>query len=320
MIKKFSTKEILSVDKLTYTEHFNTSEFGFSLGQETAHGLGYQDKLIRRPEGSSLVFELGRDHFLKMTPPFFAGSIEAEIAATKLLGPQFPFNTPSIIHEGQIENWKFIVTKKVPGIQAKNVFKLMSDFNKKTFAEDVGKVIKELRKLDSAHFKRDIGDWQAYLANNLKNQKAIHLERGNSPVWSQKIEHFVQKHSGLLLSLGPAKMIHADLNHEHLMLAEVNNEWRVTGLLDFADSMSAPVELEFILPILCFFKGNRELQKLVWESAEYLPHYKSEQYSNIMMVLTLQNRFIAFHDWFSGEIEKGAESVEEIAQAVFPLF
>jgi len=37
-----------------------------------------------------------------------------------------------------------------------------------------------------------------------------------------------------------------------------------------------------------------------------------------MMALTLQNRFIAFHDWFDREINKGANSVEEIAASIFP--
>lgn len=118
--------------------------------------------------------------------------------------------------------------------------------------------------------------------------------------------------------IGPTKLIHADLNHEHLMLEEINNDWRITGVLDFADSMNAPVEMEFILPIISFFKGKAELQRLVWEGAEYKPQFDSAQYSNIMMALTLQNRFIAFHDWFDREIDKGAKSVEEISTSIFP--
>ena len=41
------------------------------------------------------------------------------------------------------------------------------------------------------------------------------------------------------------------------MLEKINNQWRVMGVLDFADSMNAPIEMEFILPIICFLKGGQ---------------------------------------------------------------
>ena len=289
-----------------------------SLGSELALKHGYKDPLTRIPEGSSLVFKIGTDHFLKITPPFYSGSIEAEIAATKIIGDQLSFSIPNILINAQIENWNYVITKNVKGQQAKNVYRTMTPENVKTFAKDIGRVIKNIQSIKSDGFERDFGPWKTYLENNLKNQEEIHLNRGETSEWSQKISKFVNLQSELLRSLGPAKLVHADLNHEHLMLEEINSEWRITGVLDFADSMNAPIEMEFILPIVCFFKGKPELQRLVWEGAEHKPQFDSAQYSNMMMALTLQNRFIAFHNWFDREIDKGAKSVEEIAAIIFP--
>jgi hypothetical protein len=36
------------------------------------------------------------------------------------------------------------------------------------------------------------------------------------------------------------------------------------------------------------------------------------------MAFALQNRFMAFHDWFAAEMKGGAESIDDIARAVFP--
>lgn len=229
------------------------------------------------------------------------------------------FCIPNILINDQIEDWKYVITKNVNGEQAKNIFRSLSTENLKTFAIDIGKLIKNIHSIESEGFEREFGPWNRYLENNLANQQAIHLSRGNTPEWSQKISEFVLKQADTLRSLGPAKLIHADLNHEHLILEEVHNEWRVTGVLDFADSMNAPIEMEFILPIICFFKGKPELQRLVWEGAEYHPKYANEDYSNMMMALTLQNRFIAFHDWFDRDIAKGAHSIEEIAAKIFQI-
>ncbi|NOT79777.1 MAG: aminoglycoside phosphotransferase family protein [Bacteriovoracaceae bacterium] len=318
MMQAFSAKDILALDKAAYTKHFKSTDFGLALAKELALKHNYNEPLTRITEGSSLVFKIGTEHFLKITPPFYSGSIEAEFAATKTIGNQLPFSIPNILVNDQIEKWNYIITTHVKGQQAKNVCRIMTHENMKIFAKDIGKIIKDIHSIQSEGFERDFGPWSVYLENNLKNQEEIHLNRGNSPEWSKKISQFVNKYTKQLLSLGPAKLIHADLNHEHLMLEEMNNEWRVTGVLDFADSMNAPIEMEFILPIICFFKGKPDLQRLVWEGAQYHSTIAPDDYSNIMMALSLQNRFIAFHDWFDREIGKGAKSVEEIAAIIFP--
>lgn len=144
----FSIKDILSLDKATYSKHFKSAEFGLALGSE---------------------------HFLKITPPFYSGSIEAEIAATKIIGNQLSFSIPNILVNDQIDNWKYVITKNVNGQQAKNVYRTMTPENVRTFAKDIGKIIKGIHDIKSNGFERDFGPWSTYLESNLKNQKAIHL-------------------------------------------------------------------------------------------------------------------------------------------------
>lgn len=64
-MKNFSSSDILGFDKITYSEHFADPDFGLSLGKEVALKHGYIDSLIRIPEGSSLVFKIGSEHFLE---------------------------------------------------------------------------------------------------------------------------------------------------------------------------------------------------------------------------------------------------------------
>lgn len=114
-MRKLTSKDILALDKNTYTEYFGNSEFGLSLGREIALKHGYTDSLVRVLEGSSLVFKIGLDYFLKMTPPFYNGPNEAEISAIKIIGNQLSFSIPNILVDDQINNWKYIITKNVKG-------------------------------------------------------------------------------------------------------------------------------------------------------------------------------------------------------------
>jgi Phosphotransferase enzyme family len=310
--------DVLSLDKKSYQEHFSNSDFGVMLATQLVKDLGFSEPLVRKTEGSSLVFSLGPDYFLKITPPFFGDSIEAEITATKIIGDQLPFPIPKIVRRGKIKDWDYLVSSTVPGRQAKEVLKTFTPENKLVFASDIGLVIKAFNRIDSAGFERNFGPWKSYLTHQLTNQRSIHLERGNSHDWAEKIGKFIQLYAPALLELSPAKLIHADLNHEHLLLQKTNDLWRVSGVLDLADAMNAPIELEFVLPMICFFKGRRDLQQILLEASDYKPNYKLNDYPNVMMAMALQNRFIAFHDWFGREIKEGADSIEEIAAKIFP--
>lgn len=255
---------------------------------------------------------------MKLTPPFFDDSIEAEVLATRVLGKQLPFAIPEILVEGNIGAWKYIISKAVIGKQAKDVFGKMDVQNQMVFAADIGMGIRAIQKVESNDFERNFGSWEKYLLNRLKNQKVLHLERGNSEVWAEKILQFVRRYSNDLVKIGPAKLVHADLNHENLMLTQRGDQWRLSGIIDFADAMNAPIEMDFVLPILCFYKGKSHFQNEMFKAAKFTPNYDQKNHSNIMMAIALQNRFIAFHDWFIHEIENGASSVEEVAKSVFP--
>lgn len=309
---------LLSIDKDSYTKQFSNLELGVDLASKISVKHGFTDSLVRIPEGSSLVFKLGPDHFLKITPPFFEDSIEAELLAAKVIGNQLSFRVPSLVAEGSVGSWKYVISQAVPGEQAKNVFGKMDAENRMVFAADIGAAIGALHNINSEGFERKFGPWEAYLTNCLDNQKSIHLERGNKEEWADKIQSFVCKYADDLKKMSPVKMIHADLNHEHLLLTQKDNMWRLSGVIDFADAMNAPIEMDFVLPILCFFRGKVDFQRKMFESAKVTPKFSGSHHSNILMALALQNRFIAFHDWFDREIERGALSVEEVAASVFP--
>ena len=319
-MKDLNSHWLLKIDKDAYTKQFSNLELGSDLASDIAVGHGYSGYLVRVPEGSSLVFKVGASHFLKMTPPFFEDSIEAEILAAKVIGNQLSFPTPSLVAEGHLGSWKYIISRAVPGEQAKNIFGKMNAENRMAFAADIGSAIRAIHDINSEGFERRFGPWEKYLANRLDNQKALHLDHGNSEEWADKIQSFVLKHAEDLKALGPAKMIHADLNHEHLLLSQKDNMWRLSGIIDFADAMNAPIEMDFVLPVLCFFRGKVDFQRQMFEAARVALKDSGHHHSNIMMALTLQNRFIAFHDWFNREIEGGAQTVEEIAASVFPAF
>jgi hypothetical protein len=185
-------------------------------------------------------------------------------------------------------------------------------------AQDLGAIIREYSTINPKNFKREFGPWDEFLANRLKNQKSVHMLQGTSEAWAEKISEFINPLRNDLAGLGPAVLVHADFNKEHVLLERRNGIWGVTGILDLADSMRAPLEVEFILPCLDFFRGDRELQDQLFQAAGYQITFERKHFSNIMLALTLQNRFIEFEDWFRPELLSGTDSLDALASKIFP--
>jgi hypothetical protein len=87
-VADLTPEAVLGLDQQAYTLRFKDPEFGLQLAKQLAIQNGYTGIPERRTEGSSLVFMLGPELYLKITPPFFEDSIEAEIAATKAVAHQ----------------------------------------------------------------------------------------------------------------------------------------------------------------------------------------------------------------------------------------
>jgi hygromycin-B 7''-O-kinase len=311
-------EEILGISRSRYSELFRDPRFGLGIAKHLASKHSLPGDISRKTEGSSLVFEVGKELFLKATPPFFADSFDVELAANQLVASRLTVRTPEILFHGEIENWKYLVSKRVPGIQAALVYRDLSRADLDSVATDLGALIKSYRAVDTGSFEGSFGTWKAYLDERLKNQRSVHLAKGNSLEWVDKICSFVASLASDLVALGPARLIHADLNREHIMLDQIGGRYRVVGLLDLADSMMAPMELEYVLPFLDVFRGSSVLQRRVMNESGFKEKIEPDRFSKLLLALTLQNRFMAFHDWFQPELKSGATTLEEIAFKSFP--
>ena len=312
--------DTLKVEEFEYRRNFLNDDFGMDLVKHvlSLHNDLPQSPLARVKQGSSLIFGIGDSFFLKLTPPFLLDCFHTEIQVTKLVSKRLTVNHPEILQYGEISDWRYIITRAVPGVQARQIFPELTQPDLMKIARELGAIIREYSAIDPKDFKREFGPWNDFLANRIKNQKNSHMLKGTSEAWAEKIWEFVKPLKNELAGLGPSVLDHADFNREHVLLERRNGFWGITGILDLADSMLAPLEVEFILPCLDFFRGDRELQDQLFQAAGYQINFERKQFSNVMLALTLQNRFIEFENWFRPELHSGTSSLGELANKIFP--
>ena len=70
--------DILTISEMEYRSRFHEPTFGLALAEIVRARHRLPAPLIRHTEGSTLVFRVGDGRWLKLTPPFFAESFDAE--------------------------------------------------------------------------------------------------------------------------------------------------------------------------------------------------------------------------------------------------
>ncbi|HEY1427415.1 MAG TPA: phosphotransferase [Caulobacteraceae bacterium] len=307
-----STDATLGVSEAGYRRRFRDPAFGQDLAEIVAARHGLPRPLVRKVEGSSLVFRAGDGPWLKLTPPFWAHDVEAEILATMAVAGRLPTRIPELIETGAIEDWRYLISADVPGEPFQAIEDELSAAEREALAEDLGAFMRAFHAVEAPELGGPL--WRDDLQARLAEPVATHAARGTAPAWLDPIADHLARHAAALLALGPPVLIHADLTAEHVMLARGACRWRLSGVLDLADSMAAPAELDLAAPFVELFRGEAALQARLAAAAGV--RVVSPGFT---MAIAMQHRFFRLDEWFAPEIGAGCSTVEAVAAAAFPL-
>ena len=270
---------------------------------------------MRKIEGSNLVFRAGEGPWLKICPPFWRDAFDAEVRVTEAVLGRLPVAVPAILEAGELDEWRYLISAHVPGAPIQDVLATLGEADLERIATELGQFMRAFHAVAVPGFERPFGPWARYLEERLAGARELHLSRSVDPERVEQITAFLSTRAAALRALGPPVLIHADLTDDHVMLVERAGRWRLSGILDLADAMMAPAELDLVAPILELFCGRRSLQRrLVKESGARV----GSPFSDAFMAIALQHRFIHFDNWFKAEIAAGVTDLGDIGRAVFP--
>jgi hygromycin-B 7''-O-kinase len=310
--------DILNISEPEYIRRFHEPTLGLELAQVLRARHCLPEPLTRQMEGSSLVFRIGDGRWLKITPPFFAESFDAELQVARGVEGKLPLPVPTILQTGELDGWRYIISAHVPGVQIQHLISVFTEADFEAVAVDLGRFMASFHRIQIPGFDRDFGPWGTYLQRGIRDAVQIHLSRGNSPEWATQIAELLEHQRNRLVHLAPPVLVHADLTPEHVMLHRVSGRWRVSGVLDLADAMLAPAELDATVPMVDIFRGRRNPQRRFLREAGIALTAEGERFSLLFMAIALLHPFSFFHDWFGPEIRSGLSRMSDIAGSVFP--
>ncbi len=241
------------------------------------HGLD-AGSLRREVLGSHVVFRAdGR--ILKLFSPLWGGDHTSERAVlTHICG----LPAPRITEEGDIDGWPYLALTIVPGLPALDVW---SDLEVDQRADVVRQLGELMRKLHGHPPVHELAvDWDNFIGERIA--ACDHHHRAEEP-WRSWIHGQLD---GFTEPPFTPVLLSADITEDHLLLSQDQDQWLITGFIDFGDAMMGHPYYDFIAPLAFYCFGEPDLSYVLLDAYGLEP---TDQTTRRLTTYCLLHRFEA---------------------------
>jgi hygromycin-B 7''-O-kinase len=203
--------------------------------------------------GRNIVF-VGPTAVVKLGPPIWQGEMQREAAALSTVTGRLPVTTPSLLAYGELDGWDYLVQAPLPGTNLRAIWAELDAAARAALAEQHGTLMAALHAIPAHELPSHLAvDWQAMLAAQ-RAECGIEMQRaGVIDGLVQQIEPYLD---ATLWDNEPPVLLHGDLTHLNMFVAEQSGSWRISGLIDWGDVKLGSRMHEFISPGVHMYQGD----------------------------------------------------------------
>jgi hygromycin-B 7''-O-kinase len=224
--------------------------------------------LQRSQHGENIIFFVDDRRMLKIYAPA-RRQFQRERAALEAVAGQCSIPTPEVIAVGEIDGWPYLVMTRLRGARMTEVWPSMERTNRLEIVRSLGQALRDLRAGVAPLPDATVGrSWSDFVARQAAESVERQRRCGANPEWIAALPDFLAERLPLLD--GTAEVfLHGDVHPGNVLLAEEDGRWRITALLDFADSLSGAPEYELVAPGVLMVQGDAELQRALFTACGY---------------------------------------------------
>ncbi|MDQ5824784.1 MAG: aminoglycoside phosphotransferase family protein [Chloroflexota bacterium] len=210
--------------------------------------------------GKNVVIELGEEAILKLIPPYWAEDAQREAEALRLVPPDGPVATPTLLGVDTLDGWTVLLLRKLPGAILSEQWPSLAGPQRAELATQLGAVAAWLHHVDVPTGSPLAYDWATHLEFEVEAAPRQLAEDG-APVELRDTWPAFLRSVGPLPSPGSAPvLLHGDLSVANVLVREeAAGRWRVTGLLDFGDASLGEFTHDWLSPGIHNFGGDPDV-------------------------------------------------------------
>lgn len=203
--------------------------------------------------GRNIVF-VSPTAVIKLGPPMWAGEMVREAAALRAIAGRLPVATPTLLAVGTLDRWEYLVQTPLPGTNLHAIWVELGVSDRVAIAEQHGALMAALHALPLESSPADLAfDWSALLGAQRAECVSEMRRAGVADALVRQVEHYLQ---ATPWGDDPPVLLHGDLTHLNLLVAERAEGWRITGLIDWGDVKLGQRTHEFISPGVHMYQGD----------------------------------------------------------------
>ncbi len=259
--------------------------------REICHRAGLPVETIEAGyPGSNAVFIVDRRYVVKIYAPLCPKDYAIECELYPLLSRYPDLLTAELIAQGTLDGattWPYIIISFLPGQPIREVREQMSQQDRIAVATDLGRRVRVLHSIPVHHQKvleTSRESWHAYVQQALAHTtRQLSGSEALLPALVQEIPSFVHQ---VLEGQGEPDLVlvSGDLTDDHVLLTPSADRWSISGMIDFADTLAAPPDYEWIA--LWFSALDRDTASLAAFARGYGPP--------ILLTPTFYDRALAY--------------------------
>ncbi len=271
-----------------YKHQFNDNVWqGAAASICARHKISYTS-LRRSPQGENIIFFVDSALVIKIFAPLrdnYMREVSAlEFAATAKLSVE----TPEVLHTGELEGWSYLVIRQLPGEASRETWARVGQRDRLEIISLLGVAMRELHAHAAPLSQPSLNrDWCGFI--NRQARESVERQRAcnASLEWLESLPAYIAARLELLPTDYKPVMLHGDIHAGNVLLAQVNGRWRVTGLIDFGDSLCGFHEYEFVAPGVLMAQGDCELQRAMLRAYGYAESQLNSTLRARLMLLTI---------------------------------
>jgi len=175
--------------------------------------------------------------------------------------------------------------------------------------------LKELHSYDASdiHF-----DWHEFIEIQVNSVIERQRAEGGNPEWTESLPKYLETYLPLLPKQPPSVFMHGDVHFGNLRVTEYRERPVISGLFDFADSLSGFYEYEFVAIGVLMIQGQGELQTEFFRVYGYKDSEINVELRRRLMLLTILYEHSSLRR-YADRLGPGSEklTLEELERAIW---
>jgi hygromycin-B 7''-O-kinase len=208
----------------------------------------------RTASGGNIAFFAG-PHVIKLFAPIWLDEQRREQEALAIAGGRLSVAVPSLVADGEIDDWAYLVVERLPGREIGHAWPLLEPRDKLHLAEALGALLAELHALPPPAGGALAIDWPAFVEERIAGAVAFQRRCGVSEALLERVPQWLADAAPLVPD-ARRSLLHGDVNHQQVLIAERRGRLELSGLFDFGDSIVGHPDYELISPIFLITKGE----------------------------------------------------------------